>query len=86
MIFSISRPKRLHVFHRIGHSTRTRGHGIGAAGQANGGKTSCASGMHLPGLWPLNEPSFQFYGLLQILPDVAPAVPVKEFLTDALSR
>lgn len=86
MIFSISRPKRLRVFHGIGHGTRTRGHGVGAAGRANGGKISCASGMHLPGLWPLNELSFQFYGLLQIFPDVAPAVPVKEFLTDALSR
>lgn len=77
VVFSISRPKRLHVFHSIRHGTWKRGNGIGVSRQANDGKTSCASGGHLPGIWPLNEPSFQFYGLLKLFPDTAPAVPVQ---------
>jgi len=81
MIFSISRPKRLHAFLSIGHGTQKRGHGVSVAGQASGGKTSCASGTGLPGIQSLNKPSFQFYGLSQIFP----AVPVKDTLTDALS-
>lgn len=80
MIFSISRPEHLCVLYSTVPGTW---HSIHGASGTSCQKTSGVPGMHLPGIWSLNKPSFSVLWALRNIPTDYRA---KELLRDSLSQ